>query len=172
MGANPLYGLRVNAVELTRQPGAERTLSVDVDADALGIDDERVAGPLRVRLTAISNADGIVITGTVSYPWHDRCRRCLIGTSGEARSEVTEMYQHAVTDPDAYAIEGDQIDLAPVVREYALLSLPDGPLCRPDCAGICAACGTDLNRSACDCDTSVRDNRWAALDDLKDQLES
>jgi hypothetical protein len=27
-------------------------------------------------------------------------------------------------------------------------------------------CGVDRNESTCDCDTSVRDERWAALDDL------
>ena len=69
-------------------------------------------------------------------------------------SEVDELYQH---DPleDALEIVGDQIDLVPVVREYVLLDLPDAPLCRPDCAGICPKCGADRNLGACDCDTSV-----------------
>ena len=61
----------------------------------------------------------------------------------------------------------DQIDMAPAVREYVLLELPDGPLCRDDCAGICPVCGIDRNEASCDCDTSVRDHRWAALDELR-----
>ncbi len=65
------------------------------------------------------------------------------------------------------AIEGDQIDLAPAVREYVLIELPDGPLCRDDCAGICPECGADRNEAPCECDTSVRDERWSALDDLR-----
>jgi hypothetical protein len=28
-------------------------------------------------------------------------------------------------------------------------------------------CGTDRNEASCECDTTVRDDRWAALDDLR-----
>ncbi len=59
--------------------------------------------------------------------------------------DVDEVYQHEVVDEEAFVIEGDQIDLVPAVREYVLIDLPDGPLCREDCAGICPVCGTDRN---------------------------
>ena len=67
-------------------------------------------------------------------------------------------------DPDAFPIEHGQLDLAPMVREEVLLAVPDAPLCRPDCAGLCPTCGADRNAAPCDCDTAVRDDRWAALD--------
>jgi uncharacterized protein len=85
---------------------------------------------------------------------------------GTAVVDVDEVYQDDISNDEAFPIEGDQIDLAPAVREYVLIELPDGPLCRDDCAGICPVCGVDRNESTCDCDTSVRDERWAALDDL------
>ena len=37
-------------------------------------------------------------------------------------------------------------------------------LCRPDCAGICPSCGTDLNAGSCNCTEEATDPRWAALD--------
>jgi uncharacterized protein len=48
-----------------------------------------------------------------------------------------------------------------------LLELPNDVLCRDDCAGICPVCGIDRNAGTCDCDTTVRDDRWAALDGLQ-----
>ena len=60
-----------------------------------------------------------------------------------------------------------QIDLAPMVREEVLLAVPDGPLCRPDCPGLCPICGADLAEGPCGCDTTERDERWAVLDQLR-----
>ena len=167
MPTNPLHELRINARELLRQPGSTRTVDTAYAADLLGLVDERISGDIGVDLTAVSSIDGIVVSGVLSVPWQARCRRCLTSVSGVARVEVDEVYQDEVGDDDAFEIEGDQIDLAPAVREYVLLDLPDGPLCRDDCAGICPVCGIDRNQGSCDCDTSVRDNRWAALDDLR-----
>ncbi len=106
-------------------------------------------------------------SGDISIPWANACRRCLTDVTGTVLVDVDEVYQYEVIDEDAYAIEGDQIDLAPAVREYVVIEVPDGPLCRPDCAGICPVCGSDRNESPCSCDTSVRDERWAALDDIR-----
>ena len=55
----------------------------------------------------------------------------------------------------------------PQCGSTCLLELPDDVLCRDDCAGICPVCGIDRNTGACDCDTTVRDDRWAALDGLQ-----
>jgi uncharacterized protein len=114
----------------------------------------------------LANADGIVVHGTVSTPWEAKCRRCLKAVDGLAVAEIDEIYQIDVTDDEAYEIVGGQIDLIPAVREHVLLELPEAPLCRDDCAGICPICGIDRNQGACHCDATVRDERWAALDDL------
>ncbi len=167
MATNPLHLLRVNARELLRTPGSIREIDAEVDAEALGIDDERVAGPVVVDVDAVSSIDGVVVTGQITVAWAAACRRCLAEVSGRVVVDVEELYQDEALDEEAFVIEGDQIDLAPAVREHVLIELPDGPLCRADCAGICPICGIDRNERSCDCDTSVRDDRWAALDDLR-----
>jgi uncharacterized protein len=167
MSPNPLQVLRLNARELLRVPGSTRPVEVSLDGIELGIDDDRIAGPIVVALHAVSTLDGVTVSGDIGIPWSAPCRRCLTAVTGSALVDVEELYQDDVIDEDAYAIEGDQIDLAPAVREYVLIELPDGPLCRPDCAGICPTCGVDRNESTCDCDTLIRDERWAALDDLE-----
>jgi uncharacterized protein len=165
--AHAAGALRVNAVELLRSPGSVRDVAVTLTADDVGVEDPRVSGEVVVALAATSSVDGIVVHGTASTPWRGQCRRCLRDIAGVAVADVEEIYQVDPRLDDAVAIVGDQIDLAPVVREYVLLELPEAPLCRDDCAGICPQCGADRNESPCACDTSVADLRWSALEGLQ-----
>ena len=170
MAPHRLQPFRINARELLREPGLHKRVAVTLSPTELGVDDELIVGDVTVDLTATSAIDGIGIRGVVSMPWRTNCRRCLAEVRGTAEVDVDEMYQDprdVSVDDDAFPIEGDQIDLVPAVREYLLLELPDDVLCRDDCAGICPVCGTDLNAGSCACDTTVRDERWAALDELR-----
>jgi uncharacterized protein len=61
----------------------------------------------------------------------------------------------------------DQIDLSELMREQFYLALPMKPLCREDCKGLCAQCGTNLNTGTCDCAPVWEDPRLAALKAFK-----
>jgi uncharacterized protein len=158
--------LRINAVELLRHPGATRRVEASLSPVELGVDDGRAIGDIAVALDATSSIDGVVVHGTVSTPWRGQCRRCLIDVEGVSVSEVDELFQHHPQHDEAVEIVGDQIDLVPILREYVLLDLPDAPLCREACAGICPQCGADRNVNPCDCDTDGVDPRWSALSEL------
>ena len=161
---DPLRPLRINAVELLRQPGAVREVVLDVDAASLDAEHERIVGDVRVELRLTALNDGIDVDGTVSTDWATMCRRCLADVSGTAVGVVDELYQIEPLDPDAYLIEDGQLDLAPLVRETVLLELDNERLCRDDCAGLCPVCGVDRNITECSCDSTVHDERWAALE--------
>jgi len=62
--------------------------------------------------------------------------------------------------------EDGMIDLAPLVRELSLLSVPIKVLCRPDCQGLCQECGANLNLGECGCATDDIDPRFAVLEAL------
>jgi uncharacterized protein len=66
--------------------------------------------------------------------------------------------------------ENDQLELDQLIREQLELALPARVLCREDCRGLCAQCGSDLNLEPCQCPAPV-DPRWQALAELKDELE-
>ena len=51
-------------------------------------------------------------------------------------------------DEDAYPLDDEQVDLFDLVRDAVVLELPLAPLCREDCAGLCATCGADRNEDA------------------------
>jgi uncharacterized protein len=163
--------LVVNAVELLRRPGSTKDIDVVVSAEDCDFNDTRIddeAVHVRLHLEALS--DGIAVTGTASAHWHGECRRCLHPVSETADVGIDELYQLAVSDPDAYLIENDQLNLLPMVRENILIAVPLWFLCRSDCAGLCPECGTDLNIGSCSCRPPATDDRWSALEELKRRL--
>lgn len=166
---NPLL---VNALEMLRRPGTQKDVAMSVTASMLGIDDPRLlpGHEIEVDLRCESLSDGIVVDGGVRVDFRGDCRRCLTLLTGTVTIEVHELYQVNLTDPDAFPIENDQIDLGAMVRESVLLDLPDSPVCRPDCAGLCPVCGIDRNVSECGCTVSSPDPRWAGLEAIRDQL--
>ena len=153
-----MHPLVVNATELVRQPGTDRRIDVPVALDELEVSDDRLGGDVAVNLRLESTLDDIVVTGTLAVRWSDTCRRCLRPLDDTLRIEVDERTE---------AVNG-KLDLTTMVRDEVLLGLPDAPLCRPDCPGLCPTCGADLTVETCGCTTEVRDERWAVLDQLRD----
>jgi uncharacterized protein len=182
--------LRVNATELLRQPGQQRHIDTAIALADVGVDDYRLAGDIGVDFTLTSTIDDIEVVGRLSVAWSDACRRCLRPLADTLQIDVDERYAAAdetglrgsvsragprasepsATDPLAFPIDHGQLDLAPMVREEVLLGVPDAPLCRSDCPGLCPTCGADLQTGACACSTELRDERWAALDVLRQSV--
>jgi uncharacterized protein len=80
-----------------------------------------------------------------------------------ARAEQIPIDRH---DAESGFYEGHGVELADVIREQVLLSLPMRGLCREDCRGICPRCGVNRNQRACDCAEDFTDPRWDALKKL------
>ena len=61
-----------------------------------------------------------------------------------------------------------RIELDELCIEHTILALPDVPLCRDDCRGLCPQCGTNRNLGACSCapDADPR-SPWTVLRDFK-----
>ncbi len=168
------HPLRVNAAELLRRPGSEKSIDLHASVAEIGLHDERFheSDLVTVHLRLESLPDGIVVNGEVIAAWHGICRRCAVVATGVLRCEILELYQESVTDPEAFPLEGEQLDLEPMVREVLVLDAPSSPLCRDDCAGLCPECGVDRNVTGCSCDNTVADLRWDALDQLKGILDA
>jgi uncharacterized protein len=109
---------------------------------------------------------GVSVTGTVTAPWTGACRRCLTPASGVLRLRVRELYTEDGDGEETYPLVHDELDLGPLVRDAVLLELPQAPLCRPDCLGLCPFCGVNRNEESCGCE-APRDPRWDALDVLR-----
>jgi uncharacterized protein len=126
--------------------------------------------PVRAEVMLASDPGGITVTGTVRASWVGECRRCGGPVVGTVEPRVRERYVpvgRTADDEDAYPLEGDELDLEPLVRDAVLLDLPLAPLCSADCLGLCPRCGTTWNLGPCSC-PPVADPRWSALDALRE----
>jgi uncharacterized protein len=95
------------------------------------------------------------------------CRRCLVRVElpvAESRALIFSADKETPEGDGCYAISerSPVLDLADAVREEVLLAMPQFVECRPDCKGLCARCGANLNDGPCDC-PPPSDPRWDAL---------
>jgi uncharacterized protein len=104
---------------------------------------------------------GYLLRGTLRGELLAPCARCLepAPIAVEAPLAVsfveqlpTEDGEPEETQDDVIAIEHGTIDLGRPIRDEILLAIPMSPVCRPDCAGICAKCGRNRNLTPCNCD--------------------
>jgi uncharacterized protein len=70
-------------------------------------------------------------------------------------------------DDGASRLEGDLLDLEPLLRDAVVLALPFQPLCRNDCPGLCVECGARLADDPEHTHEAAVDPRWAGLAALK-----
>jgi uncharacterized protein len=141
----------VNVAELLRRPGSQLERQFRAPAEALRVVDAFVpeGEDIDVDVVLESLTDGIVVRGRLATTWEGTCRRCLEPVRGTIETDVRELYQHEPVASESFAFRGELLDLEPMVRETVVLELPLAPLCRPDCAGLCPACGANLNEGDC-----------------------
>ncbi|MEZ0395065.1 MAG: DUF177 domain-containing protein [Anaerolineales bacterium] len=97
------------------------------------------------------------------------CVRCLTEYQQFLHWEFTDLYafdRRSLSESNLLVPETGQIDLAPLLREYAFLEFPINPICKPDCKGLCPVCGANLNETDCGHSSSGADSPFAALKEL------
>jgi uncharacterized protein len=175
----------INVAPLLKQPLGTR---VDFDIEESPIDPRgENAGLLEaaiVDIDALVHAThtnpGAYFEGSADAHVAAQCARCLTPVDTPVHADFAEQYyatvpvEHgvALVEPplDAKTIGSDfKVDLMPLLREELILVTPVASLCRPDCAGLCPACGEDLNERPHAHDEVV-DTRWSALQELRDKI--
>lgn len=112
---------------------------------------------------------GLYAQGALRAQTHVECVRCLTTFEQTVNSRITELFYYPPeTAPEGMLKVDDDVhlDLTPIVREEMLLSIPIRAVCRPDCKGLCAHCGQNLNDGSCQCRPDEIDPRLAPLQQL------
>ena len=166
--------------ELGRRPGSQRTMAFAEPAPAdLGIEVLRVpeGSPIEFDLRLEAVMEGVLVTGTARAALEGECVRCLEPISDEVEVTFQELFVYhdqgshrggdaTPADPEddeTSRLEGDLLDLEPLLRDAVVLALPFQPLCREDCPGLCAECGARLADDPGHQHDEAVDPRWAAL---------
>jgi len=174
----------VNVAALLRSaPGTSRTIPISLP-DLEIADDIAVAGPVEGSIRLSRTGRSILVRGEVTTRLVVPCSRCLVPAPQPVSAEIDEEALPSIDidsglpvdtseEPDALRLtDHHELDLDEPIRVAVSLAEPLVPLCRPDCRGLCAECGINLNddpehRHAGD----GVDPRLAALADLRDRLD-
>jgi uncharacterized protein len=154
------------------------TFSAPAPAD-LGIEVLRVpeGSPVEFDLRLEAVMEGVLVTGTASAELAGECVRCLAEIHDDVVADFQELFAYeesdtaASEDDDVSRLEGDLLDLEPLLRDAVVLSLPFQPLCQDDCPGLCAECGARLADDPGHQHEDAIDPRWAKLRGLANDTE-
>jgi DUF177 domain-containing protein len=144
---------------------------VELDYPSIRISDDVTLEPLYGHFKATRISEGIYLSGRLFSRTIKECVRCLEEAVVPLDIELDELYYYppGSAPPESYVVgENGFIDLAPLVRELAVLATPIQAYCREDCQGLCMTCGQNLNEGDCLCDDQDVDPRMAALRELLD----
>jgi uncharacterized protein len=169
--------------ELGRRPGSQREVTRTVPAPAdLGIEVLRVpeGAPVELDLRLEAVMEGVLVTGEASALLEGECARCLEPISEEIEVRFQELYVYddqgsfgaggdnaGTEDDETSRLEGDLLDLEPLLRDAVVLALPFQPLCEDDCPGLCAECGARLRDDPDHTHEPAVDPRWAKLQQIQ-----
>lgn len=124
---------------------------IPFELDKVKLDDlelEQFEGSINIGRTP----QGLIVQGSFSGDTELECVRCLNEFNFPLKWEITELYafsKKSISESELLVPDDAHIDLAPLIREYALLEIPINPLHAPDCKGLCIECGQDLNIADC-----------------------
>ena len=169
------------SLNLAKIRTAEEHFEQVYQPEAIGSGDDAytVVTPVSLDFDIRKDKDTFHLVGRVKTTLGMPCSRCLEPFTIDVDVAFDLHYQPLVPhqgpsereveagDLDAAFYENDEIDLGQLMGEQFYLSLPMKPLCKDDCKGLCSTCGTNLNKSTCDCNTQWEDPRLAALRALK-----
>ena len=169
--------------ELGRRPGSQRRVSrsepapADLGIDVLGVPQ---GSPIALDLRLEAVMEGVLVSGTARVHVEGECSRCLDPVQDDLEVELQELFAYdddeddlpaADEDEEVSRLEGDLLDLEPLVRDAVVLSLPFGPLCRDDCPGLCPDCGARLADDPGHDHGEKIDPRWAGLTEVARELD-
>jgi uncharacterized protein len=133
---------------------------------------ELYPNPLSLKLY-VDRLDNIYrVKITVRTKAHYVCDRCLDEYEPPFDEEGEQIYQMGagkLDDEDEVIIlpvDSKEIDITKAIQDIFIISRPIKLVCREDCKGLCARCGTNLNKKQCTCDTDEIDPRLEKLKSL------
>jgi uncharacterized protein len=151
----PVLSYNVAAL-LRAAPGTERRYPVD-DVRLDIAPDLALARPIAGEVRLSKTGRSILARAHLTTAIRGYCSRCLAPVTSPVAVDIEEEALPSIDidtglpvdaggHPDALRLDDHhELDLDEPVREAISLAEPIAQLCRPDCKGLCAECGVDLN---------------------------
>lgn len=133
----------------------------------------------RIRFEVQKRGTNILVDGELSLDYQFDCGRCAESFGRHAEVPIQLVFVNGVEEPapddegedydvsgfeaaaggavegrEVIFFQGHHIDLEAPISEQIVLALPEWPICRDDCRGLCVHCGQNLNlitEATCPC---------------------
>jgi uncharacterized protein len=169
--------LLFDAVDLVHRTGSHRHVERTIAAPAREVGGAAMQVPegedLALEAEFESVVEGVYVHGTVTAHLEGECSRCLDPLEQDVSARLDELFMYpdkvkADEREDAVLLQGDDVNLGPLVRDALAMEAVERPLCREDCPGLCPQCGFRMEDDP-DHAHDVIDDRFAALKGLFDE---
>jgi len=142
------------------------TGKIDLDGEGPWISDE-----IKVEGELINNGRVLKIKGVIHATAKYQCNNCLEDFITNMEIPFGDDYQDMSsedidTETDLAYYNGDEINIADLVRESMILAEPLKVVCSKSCRGLCPHCGINRNEAECSCNDNAIDPRLAVLSKL------
>jgi uncharacterized protein len=166
--------LDIGTLGLSSGEGRSLDLEVPVEELSFGEQTYSAGGHADARLDVSHTTTGHAMRLRFAVNLHGPCTRCLEDANATVDVDSREIDEPAGDDESGsdeelrspYVSEGE-LDLGSWARDALALALPTRILCMPDCAGLCAVCGANLNEDPAHAHEPEPDPRWAKLAELQ-----
>jgi uncharacterized protein len=164
----------VDLERLALSSGQARAFDLEVKLEPIDLGGQTYSpagGRSETRLDVSRTSSGYALRLRFGTELTGPCVRCLEPAATELEIDAREVDQPPSRDEELrspYVSDGN-LDVGRWANDALVLALPSQPLCRPDCAGLCAVCGKSLNDADPDEHRHQQsgDPRMAKLKDLK-----
>lgn len=168
--------MKIDFEYLKQNPEAELKIPIEWQPEDLVVNGETIywSVPAKGMLVLKAFDDHIRMHGNLEGVLRISCARCLKEFDFPLQSSLVvdlRIGEIPEDNGEAYIINGNEVDLEPILTEQILFNLPLNPVCSDNCQGLCPICGQDLNLKNCQCQTKQTDPRWDALKKLMEGKE-
>ena len=161
--------IKIDVSDLLKKKSAQKAMDFTVELEGFDFGDEyiKITDPVKFKGDLDSIGELLELKGQITGTIELTCSRCLVKFPQQLDIEVFEKISNDTEtvdkDGEVVFIDSDTLDITEIVLNNIILSLPIKRLCKEDCRGLCQQCGTDLNSSSCNCESSDVDPRLAKL---------
>ncbi len=153
------------------------------------LDRDEVAGNASVDIEARAEKGSLsgeyIVDGQSRVTMDLNCSRCLdpfpFANASKFHVRFRPRPEAAGPEDEEIEISGEEeldvefygernIPLRDLAVEQVQLAIPMKPLCDENCLGLCPKCGANRSRERCSCEEAAGDERWSALQGIRNQL--
>ncbi len=141
----------IDVADVLRETGAEKRFKASEAIQKVGKNSHAVelASGVEYDVLIRNVGDALQAQGSLGASLRLTCSRCLEDFEMRLDLEIEDFFSENAPEGDTYPINGETINLGPVIEEELLLAMPAKPLCEEGCRGLCATCGANLNETDC-----------------------